>query len=231
MEKDVKDYSSILYAKLKVVNLTREDVNLVMNVLEPSECEPAKGAMADALVKALMDKYYLYFKKKYTKLELANLLYAVITEELCEVCYAVSAAVREAESLCKEQGNAYPLEFYLSEAIKVLDTIPNNWDIFDDENENAPTVKKAMEGFLKKELLFPTPTNKMVPYPESTLSLVYVTDCSRWLAVCDVDVASFVQTYNNPVVYTSKGLMQGDMLLRLIGGLKGIVFDDFILVK
>lgn len=232
MEKEVKDFSQILYRKLKKVSLTREDVNLVMNVLEVGECEPAKGELADAVVKTLMDKYYPYFKKKYSKLELANLFYAILTEELCEVCYGVAVAAKLAEEKYEQHMKKYPIEFFISESIKVLNTLPNGWDIYaDEEDSDATTVKESIEGVLRRELFFPTPENKVLAYPDSPVNLIYVTDSQRWLAVCSVDIAGFIGQYSNPVINTPKGLMQGEVLLRTLGGLCGVVTDDFILVR
>lgn len=226
-----KNSSIYLTKRLRKVDITTEDVNLVMNVMLTDECEPCSGVKADFLVKALVNKYAPAFKGKYSKLELANIIYAIITEQLCNVPYILHACYTEALIKYKSACEAYPIEFFLSASIGGLSSVPSSWKVFaDDDDEECRTVLDALQGIHHGELYFPTDTDKVIAYPNSDNYLVYVDNSKRWVAYVNPWVASKIQMYSNPIVCTSEGLKQGDLLLRFIPPLKGVVRDDFILL-
>lgn len=226
-----KNNSMYLAKRLRKVEVTTDDVNLVMNVMLSEECEPCRGAKADFLVKALVNKYADVFKGRYSKLELANIIYAILTEQLCDIPYIVHACYVEALTTYRNNLEKQPIEFYLSTALSGLASLPANWKVFsDDKDESCRTVLDALKGIHKGDLVFPSETNKVVPCQTSGNYLLYVDNSTRWVAYVNPWVASKVQMYSNPVVATSEGLKQGELLLRFIPPLNGVVTDDYVLV-
>lgn len=226
-----KDYLSLLDRRLSKVPVTREHVKIVVDLLETADSEPSSGMMADAIVKQLAKKYYQYCKKSMSLPVFLNAAYAVITGDFCEIPYVVAVAYRQAEKKRDEDGLRLPIEFYLSETLEVVDTAPATFKVFaEEDNESSYTLGEALEGMTKSELVFPTDTNRVIPYPNASYFLAFVESKTRWVAVLASDVAAHVSQFSNPIVNTPKGLMQGDFYLRCLGNRRGIVVDDFVVL-
>lgn len=231
METKGKEYLSMLDKPLNDIDVTREQIKLVLDVLEKADIEPAKGMYADAIIKQLAKKYYPYCKKSLSLPVFLNALYAILTGENCTVSYLVAACVRQAEVKQEEDGLRLPIEFYLSETLEAVETAPNTFKVFAGEDEESNyTLRQAIESILGKELILPDDVNRVVPYPGTPNYLAFVENKTRWLAVLASDVAARVTMYSNPIVSTPKGLMQGDTYLRCIGERRGIVLDDFVVL-
>lgn len=230
METRGQSFLELLDKPLTTVHVTREQVSTIVDIMENSDAEPCSGMIADAIVKQLAKKYYPYCKKSMSFPVFLNAIYTALTGDMCDISYTVAVAVRQAEKKREEDGLRLPIEFYLSETLECIESAPSNFKVFANEGEESSyTLRQALEGILGKELVFPTETNKVVPYPGEPFFLAYVESKSRWLAILASDVASHVAMYSNPIVNTPKGLMQGDFYLRCIGNRRGIVVDDFVI--
>lgn len=216
---------------LRTFEYTQDQLKIVYNLMEPGDIQHFTGAKADGIVKALANKYKAYCKDVIKFTELLAILYTIITEKKCEVSYTVAAAVDEAQEMRRADFNKYPLEFYLSETLECVISAPDSFKVFaKDEEDTGFTLRSAIEGIIGRELVFPSDTNKVVAYPDTDYYLAYVSEGNRWLAVLAGDIAGKITSYNNPIVYTPKGLMQGDILLRFLNGRDGVVRDDYIIV-
>lgn len=215
---------------VKNICYTQEQFEAVYNLLSAGEDETCSGSMADAVVKTLAKKYYPYCSKSMSLPVMLNILYAIVTENSCSVSYTIAAAYKQAKIKQEETGGRLPIEFFLSETLECVDTAPKSFGVFADDDESTTyTLRTALEGMAKQSLIFPSDTNRVVPYEGKQYYLAYVENKTRWLAVLGSDVAAHVTMYSNPIEYTPKGLVQGETLLRLLGNRRGIVIDDFVI--
>lgn len=222
---------SSLNRGLNKVEFTQEQLRTVLNLLEPMDLQPFKGAKADGVVKVLANKCYPYCKDSIKMPVLLNILYTIIAGQSCTVSYTVAAAVEEARIMYEDNHRQYPLEFFLSETLECVTSAPDKFKVFAKEDEETEfTLQSAIEGIIGKEIVFPSDTNRIVAYPDTDFYLAYVTGGSRWLAILSVDIAGKVSSYNNPITYSPKGLMQGDTLLRFMNNRNGVVTDDYIIL-